>query len=217
MKKIATLILFVATMTNAYSLGNMDSKGSTPKTGDIIEGVVKDADGPVPNARISERNHNAKELSYTFSDEKGQFSIKYIGNATYLVVECAGYHIFSGSITGTNYTINMISDQILDPHAATSYPVLILDNKIVACDSIKWKDIVPIKKYEYYTDEELALLLGIKVEEIGAVGISRQDFAELLGMKGEAENGILEVQTKKYIKQSEKALESHISKSKKSK
>ena len=111
----------------------------------------------------------------------------------------------------------MISDQIPDPHAATSYPVLILDNKIVACDSLKWKDIVPIKKYEYYTDKELALLLGIKVEEIGAVGISRQDFAELLGMKGEAENGILEVQTKKYIKQSDKALESQISKSKKSK
>ena len=70
------------------------TKDSTPKSGDIIKGVVKDADGPVPNARISERNHNAKELSYTFSDEKGQFSIKYTGNATYLVVECAGYHIY---------------------------------------------------------------------------------------------------------------------------
>ena len=63
----------------------------------------------------------------------------------------------------------MISDQIPDPHAATSYPVLILDNKIVACDSLKWKDIVPIKKYEYYTDKELALLLGIKVEEVGGL------------------------------------------------
>lgn len=198
MKKILILICFATIITNAYSFGDGWDKGPMAKAGDIIHGVVKDANGFIQNAKITEY-HKGREIASTYTDKNGQFAIKYLEKGAFFVAECTGYHMNGFKFSSTDIGFYMISDTVFNPNAARSYPFLILNDGKAICDSLKWKDIVPMKDYEFYMLEDLALMLGIKADDIEDVSnVGKGRLYEIYGIPSDKHAFV--VYTKEYKK-----------------
>lgn len=50
--------------------------GSRPKAGDVIQGVVRDSEGPLKAVDVFEVNSKKEVVTYTFSDKNGHFSFE---------------------------------------------------------------------------------------------------------------------------------------------
>lgn len=196
--------------------------GSKPKAGDIISGIVKNEDIPVVYrgigsgndvinekgqafvdsymAYIIEKNFQNEVVVQTKTDVDGRFSFKLVDPSDSLQIIYGGFKGLSIPFTGKKYTIYLVRDPNIctnetdiNPVDLYAYPVLILDGYSLETDSTYWKDLDPGK--DYFTNDELAALFGIKSEEIKNVWIFRGDEAiEFLGDRGRS--GVFVIQTK---------------------
>ena len=86
------------------------ASGDKPKAGDIISGVVKDAEGPIMLVNIFEINSNARVNAHAITDMNGQFSMKLANPDDNLLINANGYFMASSQITGTQFEVTLVRD-----------------------------------------------------------------------------------------------------------
>jgi hypothetical protein len=65
-----------------------------PKAGDIITGVVKNSEGPLSGAKLSEwcgDDQSEEVVAHAVTNDKGEFSIKIVDPDDGFILSCAGY------------------------------------------------------------------------------------------------------------------------------
>ena len=97
--------------------------GDKPKAGDIISGVVKDAEGPIMLVNIFEINSNARVNAHAITDMNGEFSIRITSPDDNLLINANGYYMASSQITGKNFEVTLAK--------AASSPVEVEEGKSV--------------------------------------------------------------------------------------
>jgi hypothetical protein len=77
------------------------------KTGDIISGVVQDAEGPMMMVNVTEKDAADRIISFAITDMEGNFSFRLGNPANRLVISYVGYETVDIPFTKTYYEINM--------------------------------------------------------------------------------------------------------------
>ena len=82
--------------------------GSRPQTGDIISGIVRDANGPIQMANITERDSFYRIVAHAVSDVNGEFAFRLVNPSNRLSVTYIGYGEAITDITGTIFDVTMV-------------------------------------------------------------------------------------------------------------
>ena len=85
--------------------------GDKPKAGDIISGVVKDAEGPMMMVTILEINTNARINAAATTDINGEFSMKLANPDDNLLINNPGYFMVNSQINGNRFEVTMVRDE----------------------------------------------------------------------------------------------------------
>ena len=87
--------------------------GKKPKAGDIIYGIIQDAEGPMMMVNITERDATERIVAHCITDIEGNFSFKLVNPADYLEITYVGYEKIKTGFTGTQFTITMVVNEDL--------------------------------------------------------------------------------------------------------
>lgn len=214
MRKVL-FILLVAYMTNVSAQSTITAHGPIPNKGEKVQGIVKNADGPMLGVDVLEINIDHKVVAAGATDINGRFSFKLADTASVLEASPIGYYPVSSKIIGNQYEIVFESDpnvnldslyQVYADEVARSfallendpYPIIWLGSKELFPNMKEWQDIdwrVYDKSKESYTKKEISLLLGIDVKDIKKVRVHRgKDAVDILGER--AKNGFIHIETR---------------------
>ena len=101
--------------------------GSKPQAGDMISGIVRDENGPIQWANITERDSSYRIVSHAIADENGKFAFKLVNPANRLSVTYVEYWEAVSEFTGSFFEIKMVEtnlptvDLIRDAKRVTMY------------------------------------------------------------------------------------------------
>lgn len=99
---------------NSISASDLQSKvvvkGPKPVAGDIISGVIRDADGPFNATPVVERDSLNRTLAYSFTDSTGYFSFRLANPDDCLQVVYIGFYSVNCEFSGSYFEIEMKPD-----------------------------------------------------------------------------------------------------------
>lgn len=212
MRKILFLTVLVAVITNAYSQSNIKVPGSRPKAGDVIHGVVRNTDGPMESVLILESgNEELGIIPQGMSDKNGHFSFELEDTKDYIELRAAGYYTAKKRISNNQYEILLKRDPDIDLDSiriswdterksradvknANNCPLLVLDDKIMIADSIKWKEIG--LKNTTFSKAKIAYLYGIETNTIKKIVVLDEVAARELWGNTHGKFGSIIIRTK---------------------
>ena len=87
--------------------------GSRPEVGDMISGIVRDQDGPLRYANITERDSLQRIVAHAAADEQGRFSFILKNPDDRIEFSYVGLNSCSLKITGTVYEV-ILQETVLD-------------------------------------------------------------------------------------------------------
>ena len=87
--------------------------GKQPKAGDIIFGIVRDAEGPMMMVNVTERDASDRIVAHCVTDIEGNFSFKLVNPADYLEITYVGYEKIKTGFTGSMFTITLVEQEDL--------------------------------------------------------------------------------------------------------
>lgn len=108
------------TITASKSFASVS--GTKPKKGDVITGVVQDAEGPMMMVNVTERDDMDRIVAHSITDIEGIFAFRVVNPDDQLEVTYVGYERVRTSITGTEFTITLVEQEDLPQVDFTSDP-----------------------------------------------------------------------------------------------
>ena len=109
MKKSFALLLFsIVTLTPMFAQDK-------PKKGDVIYGVIKDSNGPVVGATVTERNCCDRIMAQTQTDINGEFVFRTVNPDNRLTITNRDYETIDLPINKTCFELNMKKHDPLPP------------------------------------------------------------------------------------------------------
>lgn len=175
---------------NPISASDLQSKvvvkGPKPVAGDIISGVIRDADGPLNATPVVERDSLNRTLAYSFTDSTGYFSFRLANPDDCLQVFYIGFYSVNCEFSGSIFEIEMKPDIdgriIIEdwpgmpgpviPRDDDTFPLLLHNGKLASFpegsrDKLNSFDF---DRY-YYNLDKIALLYGINKSDIKEVKV----------------------------------------------
>lgn len=117
MKKSFALLLFsIVTLTPMFAQDK-------PKKGDVIYGVIKDSNGPVVGATVTERNGCDRIMAQTQTDINGEFVFRTVNPDNRLTITNRDYETIDLPINKTCFELNMNKQAPLPPIQLLDGPV----------------------------------------------------------------------------------------------
>jgi hypothetical protein len=174
---------------NPISASDLQSKvvvkGPKPVAGDIISGVIRDADGPfiLP---VVERDSLNRTLAYSFTDSTGYFSFRLVNPDDRLQVIYIGYYSVNCEFSGCNFEIEMKPDIdgriIIEnwpgwpgpviPRDGDTFPLLLHNGKLASFPEGSRDKLNSFDFDRYYNNlDKIALLYGINRSDIKEVKV----------------------------------------------
>ena len=158
--------------------------GARPVAGDIISGVIRDAEGPMNGANVVERDSLNRVVAYSFCDSLGNFSFRLVNPDDRLQVTYIGFYSVDCEFSGNRFEIEMkpnIDGRFIIedwqgmpgpviPREEDSFPLLLLNGKLAAFPDGSRDKLNSFDFDRYYNDfDKLARLYGINKSDIKEV------------------------------------------------
>ena len=89
--------------------------GVKPVAGDVIFGVVQDADGPMIMANVTERDADNRIVAHSVTDFEGKFSFRLVDPDHTISVSYVGYNTAECSIDGSSLEVTLVEQTDLPP------------------------------------------------------------------------------------------------------
>jgi len=162
------------------------ASGPRPVAGDIISGVIRDAEGPMNGADVVERDSLDRIVAYSFCDSLGNFSFTLVNPDNRLQVFYIGFYSVNCEFSGVRYDIemrpNIDSRFIIEdwpgmpgpviPREEDTFPLLLHNGKLASFPEGSRDKLNSFDFDRYYNDfGKLALLYGIKKGDIKEVKV----------------------------------------------
>jgi len=175
---------------NPISASDLQSKvvvkGPKPVAGDIISGVIRDADGPFNATPVVERDSLNRTFAYSFTDSTGYFSFRLANPDDCLQVFYIGFYSVNCEFSGSYFEIEMKPDIdgriIIEdwpgwpgpviPRDDDTFPLLLHNGKLASFPEGSRDRLNSFDFERYYNDPgKLARLYGIKKGDIKEVKV----------------------------------------------
>lgn len=175
---------------NPISASDLQSKvvvkGPKPVAGDIISGVIRDADGPFNSTPVVERDSLNRTLAYSFTDSTGYFSFRLANPDDCLQVFYIGFYSVNCEFSGSIFEIEMKPDIdgriIIEdwpgmpgpviPRDGDTFPLLLHNGKLASFPEGSRDKLNSFDFDRYYNDfDKLARLYGINKGDIKEVKV----------------------------------------------
>ena len=198
---------------NPISASDLQSKvvvkGPKPVAGDIISGVIRDADGPfiLP---VVERDSLNRTLAYSFTDSTGYFSFRLANPDDFLQAIYIGFYSVNCEFSGSIFEIEMKPDIdgriIIEdwpgmpgpviPRDGDTFPLLLRNGKLASFPEGSRDKLNSFDFDRYYNNlDKIALLYGINRSDIKEVKVIK-DTEAVKEWFAWGINGVLDVITR---------------------
>ena len=174
---------------NPISASDLQSKvvvkGPKPVAGDIISGVIRDADGPFVTP-VVERDSLNRAFAYSLTDSTGYFSFRLVNPDDRLQVIYIGFYSVNCEFSGSYFEIEMKPDIdgriIIEdwpgwpgpviPRDGDTFPLLLHNGKLASFPEGSRDKLNSFDFDRYYNDlDKIALLYGINKSDIKEVKV----------------------------------------------
>lgn len=175
---------------NPISASDLQSKvvvkGPKPVAGDIISGVIRDADGPSNAIPVVERDSLNRTLAYSFTDSTGYFSFRLVNPDDRLQVFYIGFYSVNCEFSGSYFEIEMKPDIdgriIIEdwpgwpgpviPRDGDTFPLLLHNGELASFPEGSRDKLNSFDFDRYYNNlDKIALLYGINRSDIKEVKV----------------------------------------------
>ena len=89
--------------------------GVKPVAGDVVFGVVQDADGPMMMVNVTERDAENRIVAHSVTDIEGKFSFRLVDPDDTISVSYVGYYSAESSIDGSSIEVTLVEQTDLLP------------------------------------------------------------------------------------------------------
>lgn len=175
---------------NPIDVSQLQSKvtasGKRPVAGDVISGVIRDADGPMNGANVIERDSLDRVVAYSFCDSLGKFSFRLVNPDDRLQVTYIGFYAVNCEFSGERFEIEMkpnIDGRFIIedwqgmpgpviPREEDTFPLLLHNGKLASFPEGSRDRLNSFDFERYYNDlDKIALLYGINRSDIKEVKV----------------------------------------------
>ena len=124
MKKTFAFLLFsIVIVATAFAQDK-------PRKGDVIYGVIRDGNGPVVGANVTERNGCDRIMAQTTTDINGEFAFRTVNPENRLTITKMDYETIDISINKTHFDLNMKEQAPLQQITILDGPALLIPSTI---------------------------------------------------------------------------------------
>ena len=160
--------------------------GPRPVAGDVISGVIRDAEGPMNGANVVERDSLNRVVAYSHCDSLGFFSFTLVNPDDRLQVTYIGFYSVDCEFSGNRFEIEMkpnIDGRFIIenwqgmpgpviPREEDTFPLLLLNGKLASFPDGSRDKLNSFDFDRYYNDfDKLARLYGINKGDIKEVKV----------------------------------------------
>ena len=160
--------------------------GPRPVAGDVISGVIRDAEGPMNGANVVERDSLNRVVAYSHCDSLGYFSFTLVNPDDRLQVTYIGFYSVDCEFSGNRFEIEMkpnIDGRFIIenwqgmpgpviPREEDTFPLLLLNGKLASFPDGSRDKLNSFDFDRYYNDfDKLARLYGINKGDIKEVKV----------------------------------------------